>query len=236
MEVSQVAFALFCAAALVGGAFIGVLYDAFAVLPVACGKAYAPRLHARLKGVRMPYPLGEKRSFIRVAVFWHDLFAMLVAGVLLVLITYRFNDGQGRVAAPICFLFGYLIYRAAFRRFVLPISELSGFVFRYILSISVFLLALPIKLCVRLWRSIERKRLKRYISNYTAQKKRELVLSAEANGCFEELNKNGKKKNESNNNTRDSRNAHPFGDTDGGEHNAVQSKAKRGGKARGRAR
>ena len=240
MEVSQVAFALFCAASLVGGAFIGVIYDAFAILPVIFGKVYCEGLRARLEKIKMPFFLRESRGFLRTAVFLHDLFTMVTSGVLLILIIYRFNDGQLRIAAPFCFLCGYLLYKVLLSRFVLPISELSGFAVRYAFSLAVFILAVPFRAIVRAGsraaKAVRRARNKKLIKSYSKNKKKELLLSAELSGLTDTNVKYGKKKSKSVGYIGDRRSARALGNTHGDQYNAVQSKIARGGKARSGAR
>ncbi|MBE6600175.1 MAG: hypothetical protein E7640_03100 [Ruminococcaceae bacterium] len=240
MEVSQVAFALFCAASLVGGAFIGVLYDAFAVLPVIFGKVYCEGLRARLEKIKMPFPLRKRRGFLSTAVFLHDLFTTVMAGVLLILIIYRFNDGQFRIAAPLCFLCGYLLYKMLLSRLVLPLSELSGFAVRYAFSLALFILAVPLRVIARAGakaaKAIKLARNKKFIKSYSENKKKELLLSAQLSGLTDTNTKYGKKKSKSVGGIGDRRSARAIGDTHGDQYNAVQSKIARGGKARSGAR
>ncbi len=244
MEVSQAALALLCAAAFVGGAFLGALYDAFAILPVICGKVYSQGLHEKLSFVRMPFEFSKsgrlQKSMLGVAVFLHDLFFMIIAGVLTVLIIYRFNDGQLRVSAPVFLVIGLLVYRLTFRRVVLPVSEITGFLVRYIFSCLAFCFLLPIRAItfglVSVRRRVSAAILERRIKSYTLAQKENLKLAAELSGCFDlrrkDLSKNGKKKIKYDNSLGDRGNASAVCDRNGCQYNEVQSENARGRKAR----
>ena len=145
MELSQTGLALLFAAALACGFFMGALYDAFAILPTLCGKVYSPRLHRRLSGIKRPPVGGQKlgkfrRAALPAALFLHDLLMALTAGVLTVLVIYRFNDGQFRASVPIGFFAGMLIYRSTLRRLMSPVTELCGFAVGYALQCVAFCL------------------------------------------------------------------------------------------------
>lgn len=241
MEISQAAFALFCAASLVAGAVLGAICDVFAVLPAICGKVCDTRLNEKLRSVKMPDQAqksgGFEKRLLSAAQFLHDFLSVSAAGAVIVLISYRFNDGQPRAASVICFILGYCIYRITFRRFLLPLSELTGFCARYVLSFAAFFLLLPIRaagyLLKKLTSALRRHGAKNMLKRFTLRKKKELFLSAELFGCLEqkELSEYGKKKNKFDSDICNNRDAGFVRDTDSREYNAVQSKAPRGRKA-----
>ena len=212
MEQSQLDLLAFCVAALVAGGAVGVFYDLLS--------SFRPGSPRVFKKVRFPFEPGSRAKPLLFAIsFLCDFAAALFAGLALMLVIYRFNDGQLRVIAPICEAAGFFLYRATISRIVRPVARVFGFFALFSLSCVAFLLAAPIKAARKLARRIKSD-----------------IKRKKESGHSEKKENYGKEKNKQTRADIDRGASRAFGDSHGGEHNAIQPKARRGGKARGRAR
>ena len=249
MEISQLSFAVFCAASFVAGAAVCVFYCAFALLPAACGRVYSKKMNSALKRIRCVRPFevnpSVKKIALHISVFLHDFLIAVAAGTLLTLVIYRFNDGVFRVAAPICFVLGFVACRALLSRVLAPISELLGFILRYLFFFVSYLALLPwrwLKKVLHLAAErISAAKKKHRARRFALSEKRRLLATASLNGCLDtscyfnerEVLKNGKKKIKYDSSLGDRRNTSPFGDRKLDKYNALQSENERSRKAIG---
>ena len=237
MELSQTGLALLFAAALACGFFMGALYDAFAILPTLCGKVYSPRLHRRLSGIKRPPVGGQKlrkfrRAALPAALFLHDLLMALTAGVLTVLVIYRFNDGQFRASVPIGFFAGMLIYRSTLRRLMSPVTELCGFAVGYALQCVAFCFVAPSRALVgrikKLAATVIGRVTERNAHKNSEKEKGRILAAAKICGCLDPSPRkerrekvNGQKKNEQSAHRPDRGSASALPDRFGDQYNAV---------------
>ena len=246
MEVSQYSLLILCIASFVFGAILGIGYDALAILPVIFGKCYNKNLKEKLSGVKMPLtvPSAAEGKLLSVAEFLHDLALMICAGGLVALVLYRFNDGAFRAVSPLLFAAGFFVYRALLRRFVLPLSEISGFLVKYIFSLAAFLVTFPLRAILRivkkLWKRQKAAMLQKRITEYTKKEKSLLLRAADTSGCLDIDRRgnfeNGKKKNEYDHPMGDSCDPPSVGNSNRSQHHAVQPKDAGGRAARKRKR
>ena len=237
MELSQWGLALLFAAALICGFFMGALYDALAILPTLCGKIYSRRLHRRLALIRRPRVGGKRlrafrRAALPAALFLHDLLMTLTAGVMTVLVIYRFNDGQFRASVPIGFFVGMLVYRMTLRRLMSPVAELCGFAVGYALQCAAFCLVAPTRVLVGQIKKLATRMIGRATElrahKNSEKEKGRILAAARICGCLDPSpvkerreKKNGKKKNEYSAHRPDRGSASALPDRFGDQYHAV---------------
>ena len=198
MEVSQFNLAIFCFASIIEGMILGSVYDVFCV--VFCAKRENTLIfRKKLQSINLSFTKQQAtkmeeryRSFRALPVFLCDLIFMLLAGVSISLLVYRFNDGKWRLATVTFLLLGYILYRKLLRQIVLSLLGLCAFLVRCFFDFILRLTVVPIKhLAYAVFRSVSggiRKVSKQFfecrILKYSEKEKAEILRNAENHGMF----------------------------------------------------
>ncbi len=251
MELSQSSLAFFFAVTFVSGALLGAIYDVSAILPAIFGRIFDLRLNTRLGEIILPIIKRKLKRRVTafgklsraLALFFHDLLFMSVAGVTVTLIIYRFNDGIWRAGVLVCLIAGFAIYRVTLRRPILCFAELLRFVLRAILAYVIFFIWSPIMWLIGkligMAKRLRASRLEKYIKHYSEKEKKRL-LSAACEGSLDgKITFNGekyarRKKEKSNSDMGNNPAFAGVGNDRGSQSHAAQPDTKRSLKARSR--
>ena len=251
MEISQFSLAFFLLISTVCGAILGALYDLTAILPAIFGRIFDQKLHERLYGITLPWinrtlqpkKTAPRRFFQSAAIFVHDLFFMIEAGVLTAITIYRFNDGTARAGAFIGIIVGFSIYRVSLRKVFLALFEILRFAIQCIFAYVTHVFALPVRFVVKRSTSLAQKAKNAicgiYLKVYSQREKKRLLRSADIGFLNVKINVKGKKdagrkKEKSNSSLDNSSVVARVGDYRSAQSYETEPDTKRGNKARSR--
>ena len=251
MEISQFSLAFFLLISTVCGAILGALYDLTAILPAIFGRIFDQKLHERLYGIALPWinrtlqpkKTAPRRFFQNAAIFVHDLFFMIEAGVLTTITIYRFNDGTARAGAFIGIIVGFSLYRVSVRKTFLALFEILRFAIQCILAYITHTFAIPVRFVVKRSTSLAQK-IKNtirgiYLTLYSKRENKRLLCSADVGFLNVKINIKGRKdagrkKEKSNSSLDNSFVVARVGDHRGSQSHETESDTKRGHTARTR--
>jgi len=201
MEISQTKLLIFCLAFFVTGIALGAFYDISAVLPAIGGKTFCPEIRQRLSKITLPIirrnlkasKSNVKEFTVGFTVFIHDLVFMVVSGIFVSIMIYRFNDGIWRFYAFIFIMIGFALYRVFLRYPVLVISEFLRFALKCMALYIIFLFCAPIKavtvflkaVILRCLNTLNIKKTQKFLIKYSLKEKERLKKSALYSGAFD---------------------------------------------------